>query len=272
MHLNLSINLLDILNWYAPRYQLDTNTQQQQQQQLYQTQPQFNPHPYKPYSTTESYNTASSLYGFDYSSSQHLNNPYFYQQRLYANQFSYYQQSQQQQQEQQYQSNDSSLAFDSSSSYSPSNEYYSKSNNTSSAKRIQMKENRHAPYSTSRPAKRASNNDSSLDNLTLPISPVYSSTETANTNYNNNNNKANINSKLEFNENSSDDSYNSTELNYLNQLNHVTTAPIQSSISSVSSSYSTASNKTTNESGYYSHSPTSIALILDSAQQENNSD
>ena len=107
------------------------------------------------------------------------------------------------------------------------------------------------------------------DNLRIPISPVYNTPDNLTTGNNSSNNydTNNIISKLEFNENNSDDSINSTEL-FLNQLN-ARNIPnnAQSSVSSVSSSYSTLS-KANNESGYYSHSPTSIALILDTANNQ----
>ena len=227
------------------------------------------------------------MYGFDYATSQqHLNNQYLYQQRFYQNQFPYYQQSTQIDQQNhlsayQYPALElnNSTGLDSVYSTSPTNDYYPKANTTSSAKRTALKDNRHAPYLTSRPSvRRASNNISSgntslNDNPRIPISPVYNSSEQANhTSISNNtqNYENTINSKLEFNDNNSDDSINSTEM-FLNQLNNRNSAAhTQSSVSSVSSNYSTVSNKFTNESGYYSHSPTSIAHILDSASALNN--
>ncbi len=239
--------------------------------------------------SSESVYSYQNMYGFDYASSQqHLNNQYLYQQRFYQNQFPYYQQQSQSDQQHQltgYQYPPIELNYSTGGldctaySTSPTNDYYPKANNTSSAKRPALKDNRHAPYMTSRPSvRRASNQNSSgntslNDNLRIPISPVYNSSEHANhTNVSNNTQSYNntINSKLEFNDNNSDDSINSTEM-FLNQLNNRNTATnTQSSISSVSSNYSTVSNKFTNESGYYSHSPTSIAHILDSASALNN--
>jgi len=109
----------------------------------------------------------------------------------------------------------------------------------------------------------------SNSNLRIRILSVYNTPgNLTNSNKSSNNyDTNNIISKLEFNENNSDASINSTEL-FLNQLNSQNMPNnAQSSVSSVSPSYSTVS-KATNESGYYTHSPTSIALILDSANNQ----
>ncbi len=247
-----------IQNWYASRAKQDSSPN------MYPVPNQYPTQTYMPYSNTESsYSNAQNLYGFDYATSQqHLNNQYLYQQRFYQTPYYANQQPQDLNQVQTYNYQQTELnnsQFDSTYSTSPTNDYYTKTNNTSSAKRTALKENRHAPYITgNRQARRASNNSSNNtslnDNMRIPISPVYNNS-CANT-YDNN-----LNSKLEFNENNSDDSINSTEI-FLNQLNNRNgQVNAQSSVSSVSSSYS---NKTTNESGYFTHSPTGIAHLLDS--------
>jgi hypothetical protein len=176
----------------------------------------------------------------------------------------------------------------------------------------QLKDHRQAPYSTVRPSKRTAINNNtnqlapslSPTNFgfgTLPISPVYSANNSSNgsasvgSNSSSNGSVSNQ-AKLDFNEQSSDDSLNSTNDAFAQANNHATqltnTTPTVSSTSSIPSAATTsilpstmaanvnvnlsytgtynhlANASSKNESGYCSQSPSGIGLILESTHNE----
>ena len=226
-----------IQNWYAARYSLGAYNQPTYVEPQVKTNTQYNP------------------YGYDYNA--HFNNQYFYPQANYD--FNSTNFATRQMYPYQFQSYDNVNQLQ----YSPINSQYTTASSGKRSHETMCNEQNEQSYDT-RSSKRSNNNTyevNSLQNDTvtqqlpsgLPISPVY--------------NFAGHYSpltKLEYTE-PSDDSNNSTDNFLAANLVYQQPCQDQSASNSSNSSYTNVyqTTKHTNESGYYSQSPSSIASILE---------
>jgi hypothetical protein len=267
-------------NWYSSsRFE---NDQLSNSNQLIQSNPTNYSTNYSSYCQPivdyQNYNT--NTIPSSYSAAQHLyfNNHYLYNNNSRYESSNYSQQQpiyQQQQQQQEY----SQIYGESiQQSYNQSSLYPSQYNNKLSNRCL--KDNRHNPYGLSNQQQKSKRNLQSND--LPPLSPVYHvpilRQQTANQSDYNDLSDESLNSADNNYQISSSNSSMTTSTAHQSSSSSSSTSSTSSSASSSATSnlnyanISSASNGNTtksNESGYYSHSPTSISLILDCVSNTN---